>query len=199
MQTSTAYTLAGLLMMTVACSNGSKTETTKAKETEQPAKVETAMHIDHIPFKTITGDSTDLAAYTGKVVLIVNVASECGNTPQYEGLETLYETYKDSGLVILGFPANNFGEQEPGTNEEILTFCQTKFNVKFPMMSKVSVLGEDKHPLFVQLTEKSSIPGDIKWNFAKFLLDRKGQLVARFDPKVEPMSEEVVAKIKSLL
>lgn len=181
-------------------SQGTDQSTYKTNDVGKQTKAENkpAMSIEHIPFKTITGDSTDLSAYAGKVVLIVNVASECGYTPQYEGLEDLYEKYKDSGLVVLGFPANNFGEQEPGTNEEIHTFCKTKFGIKFPMMAKVSVLGEDKHPLFVQLTEKSNIPGEIRWNFCKFLIDRKGQLVARFDSKVEPMSDELVGKIKSL-
>ncbi len=153
----------------------------------------------NIPFQTITGDSASLSDYAGKVILIVNVASKCGYTPQYAGLEELYRTYKDSGFVILGFPANNFKNQEPGTNEEILKFCKSKFGVTFPMMAKISVKGEDKHPLYVELTEKSKFPGDITWNFNKFLLDRKGNVVARFDSPVEPMSDELVGHIKKLL
>jgi len=153
----------------------------------------------NIPFQTITGDSASLSDYAGKVILIVNVASKCGYTPQYAGLEELYRTYKDSGFVILGFPANNFKNQEPGTNEEILKFCKSKFGVTFPMMAKISVKGEDKHPLYVELTEKSKFPGDITWNFNKFLLDRKGNVVARFDSPVEPMSDELVGHIKELL
>jgi len=152
-----------------------------------------------IPFKTISGEETDLRKFDGKVLLLVNTASECGYTPQYEGLQKLYETYKDSGLVIIGFPANNFGGQEPGTDSQIFKFCQSKYSVTFPMMSKVSVKGADKHPLFVYLTEKSSIPGEIKWNFSKFLLNRKGELVARFDSPVTPMSDTLVAAIKKLL
>lgn len=152
-----------------------------------------------IGFETITGDSTNLAAFKGKVVLIVNVASKCGNTPQYAGLESLYEKYKDSGLVVIGFPANNFGGQEPGTNDEILDFCTSEYNVTFPMMAKISVKGDDKHPLYVELTEKSSLPGEITWNFSKFLLNRDGELVARFEPKVLPESDEVVGAIKALL
>jgi len=158
---------------------------------------ETVNYLD-IPFKTITGEETNLEAFKGKVVLLVNVASECGFTPQYEGLETLYEKFKDSGLVILGFPANNFGGQEPGTNEEILKFCTSKFHVTFPMMSKISVKGKDKHPLYVYLTEHSNLPGEISWNFNKFLLDRDGHLVARYPSQTTPQDKELVSKIESL-
>jgi len=153
----------------------------------------------HIPFATIKGDTTDLAAYDGKVVLIVNVASECGLTPQYAGLEELYRKYKDSGLVVIGFPANNFNEQEPGTNEQILEFCTSTFDVTFPMMSKVSVKGSDKHPLFLILTEKSNLAGEVRWNFSKFLLDRHGNLVARFDPTIKPESEQLLTAIRQAL
>ena len=152
-----------------------------------------------IQFRAISGDTASLANYSGKVVLIVNVASKCGFTKQYAGLEELYRKYKDSGLVILGFPANNFGGQEPGTDEEILDFCRTTFDVTFPMMSKVSVKGEDKHPLFVELTEKSHLPGEIKWNFTKFLIDRTGHLVKRFDSAADPLSEEMIGSIEELL
>ncbi len=158
-----------------------------------------AMEIKQIPFETITGDTVTLTDFSGKVLLLVNVASKCGNTPQYAELQQLYSMYKDSGLVVIGFPANNFGGQEPGSNEQILDFCQTNFNVTFPMMAKVSVKGKDKHPLFVQLTEKSSIPGEIKWNFSKFLLDSSGNLVARFDSPVKPLSEELLSSLKKLL
>jgi len=157
-----------------------------------------AVDYRRIPFTTIKGDTTNLAAFDGKVVLIVNVASECGNTPQYAGLEKLYRTYKDRGLVVIGFPANNFGGQEPGTNEQILQFCTSKFDVSFPMMAKVSVKGADKHPLFTALTEKSDMAGEIRWNFSKFLLDRHGNLVARFDPAVQPDSEQLLSAIKKL-
>jgi glutathione peroxidase len=152
--------------------------------------------------KTIDGQPTSLKAYHGKVVLLVNVASKCGYTPQYAGLEALYEKYKDRGLVIVGVPANNFGQQEPGTNEEIKKFCSNKYSVTFPMMSKVSVLGDDKTPLYVFLTSKSTDPkfaGDIQWNFTKFLFDRNGNPVARFEPNVTPDSPEVTAAIESAL
>jgi glutathione peroxidase len=152
--------------------------------------------------KTIDGQPTSLKAYHGKVVLLVNVASKCGYTPQYAGLEALYEKYKDKGLVIVGVPANNFAQQEPGTDAEIKKFCSNKYNVTFPMMSKVSVLGDDKTPLYTYLTAKDTDPkfaGDIKWNFTKFLFDRNGNPIARFEPNVTPDSPEVTAAIESAL
>jgi len=151
---------------------------------------------------SIDGQPTSLKSFSGKVVLLVNVASKCGFTPQYAGLEALYEKYKDRGLVIVGIPANNFGSQEPGTNEEIKKFCSTKYNVSFPMMAKVSVLGDDKTPLYVFLTGKDTDPqfaGDIKWNFTKFLFDRNGKPVARFESNVTPDSPQVTAAIESAL
>jgi|ERR1035437_7941030 glutathione peroxidase len=152
--------------------------------------------------KSIDGQQVSLRSYSGKVVLLVNVASKCGFTPQYTGLEALYEKYKDRGLVIVGIPANNFGSQEPGTNEEIKKFCSNKYNVTFPMMAKVSVLGDDETPLYQFLTDKSANPrisGDIKWNFTKFLFDRKGKPVARFEPAVTPDSPQVTAAVESAL
>src|SRR5208283_183818 len=145
---------------------------------------------------SIDGQATPLSSFKGKVVLLVNVASKCGFTPQYAGLEALYEKYKGQGLVIVGIPANNFMQQETGTDAEIRKFCTNKYNVTFPMMSKVSVLGPDKTPLYVFLTDKSTDPklgGDIKWNFTKFLFDRNGNPVARFEPNVTPESPEVTA------
>lgn len=152
-----------------------------------------------IPFRTMQGDSTDLAALNGKVVLIVNVASKCGSTPQYEGLEALYRKYKDRGFVILGFPANNFKQQEPGTDEEILAFCRANYGVTFPVLSKISVAGDDRHPLYAYLTESSPQPGPITWNFNKFLLDRAGHVAARFDTKIQPDDPQLVAKLEALL
>ena len=161
-----------------------------------------AASIYDFTMKSIDGQPVSLKTYSGKVVLLVNVASRCGFTPQYAGLEALYEKYKDRGLVIVGIPANNFGSQEPGTNEEIKKFCSSKYNVSFPMMAKVSVLGEDKTPLYQFLTDKSQDPqfgGDIKWNFTKFLFDRKGNLLARFEPNVTPDSPEVQTAVESAL
>ena len=161
-----------------------------------------AKNIYDFTMKSINGEPVNLKSYKGKVVLVVNVASKCGFTPQYAGLEKLYETYKDKGFVIVGVPANNFAQQEPGTDAEIKTFCSSKYNVTFPMMSKVSVLGEDKTPLYVYLTDKSEDPkfgGEIKWNFTKFLFDRNGNPVARFEPNVTPDSPEVASAIQSAL
>jgi glutathione peroxidase len=152
--------------------------------------------------KSIDGQPVSLSVYRGKVLLLVNVASKCGYTPQYAGLESLYEKYKDRGLVIVGIPANNFAGQEPGTNAEIKKFCSNRYNVSFPMMSKVSVLGADETPLYVFLTDKTIHPqigGDIKWNFTKFLFDRNGKPTARFEPAVTPDSPQVIAAIESAL
>ncbi len=153
--------------------------------------------------KDINGEKVNLAkAYHGQVVMIVNVASKCGLTPQYKGLEALYRKYKDKGFVIIGFPANNFGAQEPGTNKEIKEFCTTKYGVTFPMFEKVSVKGEDICPLFKYLTAKDAghdHGGEIKWNFNKFLVGRDGKVIGRFEPRVDPMSEEVTSAISAAL
>jgi glutathione peroxidase len=151
---------------------------------------------------TIDGQPAPLSAYKGKVVMLVNVASRCGFTPQYTALEAIYEKYKDRGFVIIGIPANNFGAQEPGTNQEIKTFCQSKYHVKFPMMSKVSVKGDDKTPLYQYLTDKSANPktgGDIQWNFTKFLVGPEGQIITRFEPSVTPDSPQVTSAIEKAL
>jgi glutathione peroxidase len=152
--------------------------------------------------KDIDGKDVKLSDYKGKVILIVNVASKCGNTPQYKGLEKLYTTYKDKGFVILGFPANNFGSQEPGSNLQIKQFCTGKYDVTFPMMSKISVKGDDKAPLYKFLTEKETggdFAGDIEWNFTKFLVDRNGNVMARFYNKTQPDDKKVVDAIEKAL
>jgi glutathione peroxidase len=148
--------------------------------------------------KDIDGKEISLDKFKGKKILIVNVASQCGNTPQYETLEKLYEANKDH-LVIIGFPANNFGEQEPGSNAEIKQFCSSKYNVTFPIMSKVSVKGNDIAPIFTWLINEPNpdFTGDIKWNFEKFLIDENGKLIRRFRSKVQPMSDEIVAAVKA--
>lgn len=150
---------------------------------------------------SIDGKPTPLANYKGKVIMIVNVASQCGYTPQYSALESIYEKYKDKGFVIIGFPANNFGAQEPGTNEEIKTFCTRKYSVTFPMYAKISVKGDDQAPLYSYLTKQTGtgIGGDIKWNFTKFLVDRNGNVVQRFEPAVTPDSKEVTGAIEKQL
>jgi glutathione peroxidase len=148
---------------------------------------------------SIDGQPVPLSSYKGKVMLLVNVASKCGYTPQYTALESVYEKYKDRGLVIVGIPANNFGSQEPGTNAEIKTFCTRKYNVSFPMMSKVSVKGSDTTPLYQYLTSTPKTGGEIQWNFTKFLVDRDGNIVARFEPAVTPDSPEVTTAIEKAL
>ena len=137
---------------------------------------------------TLTGQERDLSDYAGKVVLVVNTASKCGLTPQYEGLEALYQEFKDDGLVVLGFPCNQFGSQEPGTEDEIGEFCQVNYGVSFPMFAKVDVNGDDTHPLFGWLkSETKGLPGGrVKWNFTKFLVGRDGQAISRYAPTTEP-------------
>src|ERR1700723_4269230 len=160
-----------------------------------------ASRIYEFPLPSIDGKPPPLANFKGKVVLVVNVASRCGFPPQYSALESTYEKFKDQGFVILGFPANNFGSQEPGTNQEIKTFCQTKYSVTFPMYAKVSVKGDDQTPLYAYLTKDANpaLAGDIKWNFTKFLVDRNGKVVARFEPDVTPDSPQITAEIDKLI
>lgn len=159
-----------------------------------------AESIYDIKLKDIDGKETTLAAYKGKAVLVVNVASKCGLTPQYKGLEALYLKYKDKGLVVLGFPCNQFGGQEPGTNEEIKQFCSSKYDVTFPMFDKLDVNGDKRHPLYVALAGKdSSYPGDIKWNFGKFLIGKDGKILHRFEPRTTPDSEDVTKAVEAAL
>lgn len=167
-----------------------------------PLALMAASSVYDFTLPAIDGSPAPLAAYKGKVLLLVNVASKCGFTPQYKGLEALYEKYKDQGLVVIGFPANNFGGQEPGTNEEIQTFCSRTYHVSFPMYSKISVKGEDKAPLYQYLTGKDANPstgGEIGWNFTKFLVDKNGKVVARFDSKVTPESPELTGAVEQEL
>lgn len=151
--------------------------------------------------KNIDGKEVSLGQYEGKVLLIVNTASLCGYTPQYEGLEKLYKEYKDQGFVILGFPANNFGQQEPGTDTKIKQFCQTKYSVTFPMFSKVSVKGENQSPLFTYLTSEPNpdFTGEIKWNFEKFLIGKDGKLLHRFRSQVTPGSNQLSTAVRKAL
>ena len=153
-----------------------------------------------IPVKDIAGKETSLKQYDGKVLLVVNVASQCGYTPQYKSLEATYRKYKDKGLVILGFPCNDFGAQEPGTNEEIQKFCSSKYDVTFPLFDKIHVKGPEQHPLYSALTGKESpFPGDVKWNFAKFLVGRDGKILKRFDSAAKPDSAPVTMAIEEAL
>ena len=161
-----------------------------------------ASSVHEFTLDSLTGTPTPLANFKGKVMLVVNVASQCGYTYQYEGLQALYVKYKDQGLVVAGFPANNFGGQEPGSNAEIGAFCKSKFGVTFPMFSKISVAGADKAPLYRFLTDKNANPktgGEIPWNFTKYLVDRDGKVLARFDAAVEPTSKELTSAIEAAL
>ncbi|MCB1023869.1 MAG: redoxin domain-containing protein [Acidobacteria bacterium] len=177
-------------------------------------------NIFDIPVKTIDGEETDLARYKGEVLLVVNVASKCGLTPQYEGLQKLYSEYRDKGFDVLGFPANNFMGQEPGTEEEIKNFCDTNYSVEFPLFSKISVKGDDQHPLYKYLTEtkpetdvndggleeklkgfgsQRSVPSEVLWNFEKFLIGKDGTIAARFAPDVTAEDERLVERLEAEL
>ena len=161
-----------------------------------------SMTIYDVPVRTLDGGPASLRDYEGNVLLIVNVASKCGLTPQYTGLEQLHEKFADRGLRVLGFPCNQFGGQEPGTAEEIKTFCSVSYGVTFPMFEKVDVNGDDRHPLYAALTQLADAEGhsgDIRWNFEKFLVGRDGTPVSRFSPLTEPDAEELVSAIEKLL
>jgi glutathione peroxidase len=161
-----------------------------------------AASVHDFTMNSIDGKPVALSSFKGKVMLIVNVASRCGFTPQYEGLQSLYSKYKDQGLVVIGVPANNFMGQEPGTNEEIKEFCTRKYNVTFPMMAKVSVKGSDITPLYKYLTDKNQVGefgGDISWNFNKFVVDKNGKVVARFGSRTNPNDSELVQAIEKAL
>jgi glutathione peroxidase len=165
-----------------------------------PLIVARAQSVYDIPVKDIDGKDTSLAAYKGQVILVVNVASKCGHTPQYAPLEAAYQKYKDKGFAVLGFPCNQFNSQEPGTNAEIKEFCSSKYHVTFPLFDKLEVNGPQRHPLYVALAgEGSPFPGDIKWNFTKFLIGRDGKILQRFEPKIKPDVPEVVEAIESAL
>jgi glutathione peroxidase len=159
-----------------------------------------AAELSAIPFKTITGGASSLAAYKGKVVLVVNTASKCGLTKQYESLEALQKKYADKGFTVIGFPCNDFGNQEPGTADEIVQFCKTRFSVSFPLMEKIHVKGPEQHPLYAALTGKDgAFPGDVKWNFGKFLIGKDGKPLARFEPKETPDSPAIEKAIEKAL
>jgi glutathione peroxidase len=170
----------------------------KATIAQNPVKVP---NMSDIALKTIDGKDTTLAAYKGKALLIVNTASRCGYTPQYKGLQELYDKYRDKGFEVLGFPCNDFGAQEPGTEGEIKSFCELKYKTTFPMFSKVTVKGDNKAPLYKFLTEQTGddIKGAIKWNFTKFLISADGAVVARFEPGVDPLAAELAAAVEKAL
>ena len=166
----------------------------------QVVSAEAPAAIHSIPLKDINGKATSLKAYQGKVFLVVNVASQCGLTPQYQALEAVHQKYQAKGFAVLGFPCNDFGAQEPGSNEEIKKFCSSKYSVTFPLFDKLHVKGPEQHPLYVALTGKTSpFPGDVKWNFGKFLIGRDGKILKRFEPGVTPDSVEVTQAIDAAL
>lgn len=180
-----------------------KMKLTAALSTLVVAMTLTAMaesNLQSIPLKDIDGKDTSLKAYDGKVLLVVNVASKCGLTPQYEQLEATQLKYKNKGFAVLGFPCNDFAGQEPGTNEQIKKFCTANCKVTFPMFDKLHVKGSNQHPLYTELTAKDSkFPGDVSWNFGKFLISRDGKLIARFEPATTPDSAEITKAIESAL
>jgi glutathione peroxidase len=184
--------LAGVALLAVACSSAQG----------DPGSVPQgeAATIDH-EVQSLSGKTVDLSDYRGKALLIVNTASKCGFTPQYAELQKLHETYSERGLVVIGFPSNDFGGQEPGSAEQIETFCRTNYGVTFPMMAKVHAKGSDKAPIYRTLTEETSgdIRGEVKWNFTKFLVDPDGRVVQRFGSRVKPMSSEMTAAVEAVL
>lgn len=166
----------------------------------QVVSAQTKVSLYDIPLKDIDGKDASLKQYEGKVLLIVNVASKCGFTPQYSALEAIYKKYQDKGFVVLGFPCNDFGSQEPGTPEEIKTFCSSKYDVTFPLFEKLHVKGAEQHPLYAALTGKDSpYPGNIRWNFGKFVISRHGEILKRFDSADKPDSPQVTGAIESAL
>ena len=192
----------GSLVLCAGCQRADQT-TESASRPQAPSQAlpETG-GVHQFSAERIEGGKVGLAGYKGKVLLIVNVASRCGNTPQYAGLQKLYEDNRGAGLVVLGFPANDFGSQEPGSNEEIQAFCERKYAVTFPMFAKIHVKGDDKHPLYAWLTDKQIHPdtgGEIEWNFAKFLIGPDGKVIARFKPRTQPSDPKVMEAIRSAL
>ena len=200
-------TLAGALVLMAACNPGYLSNVSTAEAASGPAaeSMEGIMmaaqtgSVYDFTLNDIDGKPMPLTHFRGKVLLLVNTASFCGNTPQYSDLQRMYEKYRDQGFEILAFPANNFGQQEPGTNDEIKSFCYTKYSLTFPLFSKISVKGSDKHPLYRYLTEQSPFPGEVEWNFQKYLVDRSGNVVARYHHRTKPLAEDVVRDVERVL
>ncbi len=186
-----------LSLSLMACASNQQNETVTTSTEMNTEITDTTKNIHGFKVEALDGSTIDFASFKGKKILIVNTASECGYTPQYKDLEKLYETYKDK-LVVIGFPANNFGGQEPGTNTEIKTFCSKNYGVSFPMAAKISVKGDDMAPIYQWLTQKEKngvLNAEIKWNFNKFLLDENGRMMYKFESSVTPMSEEITGKL----
>jgi glutathione peroxidase len=167
--------------------------------TEESGEQKMNKNISDVIVKDIDGKDVKLSDYKGKILLIVNVASKCGNTPQYKGLQTIYEKYKSKGFEILAFPCNDFGSQEPGTNNEIKNFCSSNYNVTFKLFDKVKVLGEERSPLYERLINAVDDKWDVQWNFEKFLIDRDGNIISRFKNRIQPESDKITQAIETLL
>ena len=200
----------GTFMILTACDQEYSSSVRKALATEPAQTSHGKVHKSHsqvqvpssifdLTMNDIDGNPVPLSQFSGNVIMIVNTASFCGNTPQYAGLQTLYERYRDQDFTILAFPANDFGKQEPGTDKEIAEFCYTRYALEFPLFSKITVLGNNKHPLYRYLTEQSPFAGEITWNFQKFLIDRNGQVIARYKPGVKPLSSPIIQDIELAL
>ena len=192
--------MTSLLLMATACGGGQEPSVEpQPKPLAVAAETDSPGVIDHV-VESLSGETVDLASFRGKPMLIVNTASKCGYTPQYEGLQQLYERYGEGGLVVIGFPSNDF-KQEPGTAEEIGTFCRLNYGVTFPMMAKIHVNGENQAAVYRALTSESGeeFRGEVRWNFTKFLVDQEGRVVARFESGVEPLDERVTSAIDALL
>lgn len=197
--------IGGFLMVVSACGGVPETASMSGVDNSTtaepgPGGAAAPAVIDHT-VETLEGESLDLGSYRGRPMLIVNTASECGYTPQYASLQKLHETYGERGLVVLGFPSNDFGNQEPGTAEEIGAFCRLNYGVSFPMMAKVHTKGPEQAPLYRTLTAETGegLSGEVRWNFTKFLVDSEGRVVARFEPAVDPMDPQLISAVEALL
>jgi len=190
-----------LVSSTAACGGDQPQAVAPAPEQSSSSAKPGASGIIDQTVESLTGETVDLGSYRGRPMLIVNTASKCGYTPQYEGLQELYESYRERGLVVLGFPSNDFGNQEPGDAEEIANFCRLNYGVTFPMMAKVHTKGPAQAPIYQMLTTESAeeFRGEVQWNFTKFLIDGDGRVVARFDSGVEPLDPQITAAVDALL
>jgi len=190
-----------LVSSTAACGGDQPQAVGTASERSEAAATSGASSIIDQTVESLTGETVDLGSFRGRPMLIVNTASKCGYTPQYDGLQKLYERYREGGLVVIGFPSNDFGNQEPGTAEEIGNFCRLNYGVSFPMMAKVHTKGPEQAPVYRALTTASDeqFRGDVRWNFTKFLVDQNGRVVARFDSGVDPLDERITSAVEALL
>lgn len=194
------FIIAVIQMAHISCSKSpSKDSETQKTQIKPEGNKNLNKNIYDLSVKNMDGEIVKLSEYKDKVLVIVNVASKCGYTTQYEGLENIFKKYKDKGFEILAFPCNDFGDQEPGTNDEIRTFCESKYNITFPLFDKIQVLGDNKSPLYERLINNSDPAGDISWNFEKFIIDRNGNIDGRYKSKVKPESEEFTAAIEQQL